>query len=175
MPFTIQLDLDDHTEAIMAALADRLARVPGLETVRQIGDVHHLSLGVYEDLPTDLVVPKLVRFAETIKPLDIRLANVGIFPGAVIFLGPVATGELLELHRRVHEVFADFSGSCWPHYRPGVWVPHVTVAMNIKSVSTAVEEIMRVWKPGPAKFDALRLIEFRPVRTLVCCKLSSVN
>jgi hypothetical protein len=85
MPLTIQLDVDDPTEAVIAALANRLERVPGLETVRQIGDVHHLSLGVYENLPIDVVVPKLMRFAGTVRPLDIVLANVGIFPGAVIF------------------------------------------------------------------------------------------
>jgi len=171
MPFTIQLDLDEHTEAIIAAVADRLMTVPGLETVRQIGDVHHLSLGVYEDLPIDIIMPRLLRFADTISPLDIRLANVGIFPGAVIFLGPVVTGELLELHRRFHTAFAAFSGSCWPYYHPCNWVPHVTIALNVKNIPAAVEEIMRVWKPGSARLDALRLIEFQPVRTLVCCKL----
>jgi len=166
MPFTVQLDLDAHTDAIMVAIADRLARVPGLETVRQIGDVHHISLGVYGELPVDLALPMLERFAETLPLLDVRLANVGIFEGAVIFVGPVVTGELLELHRRFHAAFARFSSSCCKHYFPGVWVPHVTVAMNVKSVSIAVEEIMREWKPVPAKLEALRLIEFRPVRTL---------
>jgi hypothetical protein len=173
MPFTIQLDVDDQTEAIIAALANRLERVSGLETVRQIGDVHHLSLGVYENLPIDVVVPKLMRFAGTVRPLDIVLANVGIFPVAVIFFGPVVTGELLELHRRFHAEFADYSGTCWPHYLPGVWVPHFTVAMNVKNVSTAIEEVMGAWKPAPTKLDVLRLTEFRPVRTLLLCKLTS--
>jgi 2'-5' RNA ligase superfamily len=91
---------------------------------------------------------------------------VGIFPGDVIFFGPVVTDELLKLHRRFHAAFAHFSDSCWAHYHPGVWVPHVTVAMNVKNVSIAVEEVMRDWKPVSAKLDALRLIEFRPVRTL---------
>lgn len=166
MPFTVQLDLDARTEAIMTAIADRLANAPGLETVQQIGDVHHVSLGVYGELPVDAVLPLLERFAETLTPLDVCLANVGIFPGAVIFIGPVVTVELLELHRRFHAAFAHFSSSCCKHYLPGVWVPHITVAMNVKSVSIAVEEIMKEWKPVPAKLDALRLIEFRPVRTL---------
>ena len=167
MAFTVQLDLDARTEAEIAALADRLARtVPDLETVRQIGDVHHLSLGVYDELPVDLAVPELARFAEGLTSLNLRLANVGIFPGNIIFFGPVVTDELLEIHRRFHAAFAHFSGCCWAHYHPGVWVPHVTVAMNVKNISIAVEEIMRDWKPVSAKLDVLRLIEFRPVRTL---------
>jgi 2'-5' RNA ligase len=165
--FTVQLDLDAGTDAEIAAIADRLARVvPDLETVRQIGDVHHVSLGVYDELPLDLVVPKLERFAERLTPLNLRLANVGIFPGDVIFFGPVVTDELLKLHRRFHVAFARFSGSCWANYHPGVWVPHVTVALNVRRVAIAVEQVMRDWKPVSAKLDALRLIEFRPVVTL---------
>jgi 2'-5' RNA ligase len=137
-----------------------------LETVRQIGDVHHVSLGVYDELPIGLFVPELARFAEGITSLNLRLANVGVFPGNVIFFGPVVTHELLELHRCFHAALARISGSCWAHYHPGVWVPHVTVALNVKSVSVAVEEIMRDWNPVSAKLDALRLVEFRPVRTL---------
>ena len=167
MAFTVQLDLDASNEAEIAAIADRLARIdPNLETVRQIGDVHHVSLGVYDELPIDLVVPKLARFAERLTSLNLRLANVGIFPGDVIFFGPVVTEGLLELHRRFHAAFAHFSELCWAHYRPGVWVPHVTVAMNVKNISIAVEEVMRDWQPVSAKLDVLRLIEFRPVRTL---------
>ena len=167
MAFTVQLDLDASTEAEIAAIADRLARAaPDLETVRQIGDVHHVSLGVYDALPIDLVLPKFARFAERLTSLDLRLANVGIFPGDVIFFGPVVTDELLELHCRFHATFAHFSKLFWAHYHPGVWVPHVTVAMNVRNVSIAVDEVMRDWKPVSAKLDVLRLIEFRPVRTL---------
>jgi hypothetical protein len=96
MPFTVQLDLDAHTEAALGALADRVAKISDLETVRQIGDVHHLSLGVYGELPVDLLVPKLARFAATLRPMDVRIANLGIFPGGVLFLGLVVTVELLE-------------------------------------------------------------------------------
>ena len=72
-----------------------LARVvPDLETVRQIGDVHHVSLGVYDELPIDVVVPELARFAEGLTSLSLRLANVGIFPGGVVFFGPVVTFPL---------------------------------------------------------------------------------
>jgi hypothetical protein len=165
--FTVQLDLDARTDAEIAAITDRLARiVPNLESVRQIGDVHHVSLGVYDELPLDRFLPQLARFAERLTSLSLRLVYVGIFPGDVIFFGPVVTDELLELHRRFHVAFTHFSGSCWAHYHPGVWAPHVTIAMNVKNVSIAVEEVMRGWTPVSAKLDVLRLIEFRPVRTL---------
>jgi hypothetical protein len=173
MPFTVQLDLDARTEAALGAVADRMARISDLETVRQIGDVHHMSLGVYGELPVDFFVPKLARFAETLRPVHVRVANLGIFPGGVLFLGLVVTAELLELHRGFHAEFAPFSSSCWEHYHPGVWVPHITMVMNAKNAAleNAVTEVVEHWKPSPAKLDALRLIEFRPVRTLFHRKL----
>jgi hypothetical protein len=62
MPFTVQLDLDAHIQAVLGAVAEWLARISDLETVRQIGDVHHMSLGVYSELPVEVIVPKLARF-----------------------------------------------------------------------------------------------------------------
>jgi hypothetical protein len=123
MPFTVQLDLDAGTEAALCALAGDLAAIPGLETAHQIGDVHHLSLGVYDELPLDRFLPKLAGFAATLKPMDVRLATLGSFPGvrSILFIGPVVTADLLDLHRRFHDEFAACASSCWDQYRPGAW------------------------------------------------------
>src|SRR5215471_16109387 len=67
MPFTVQLDLDAHAEAALGAVADRVAKISDLETMRQLGDVHHMSLGVYGGLAVDFFVPQLARFAETLR------------------------------------------------------------------------------------------------------------
>jgi len=105
MPFSVQLDVDADTEATLGALADRLAPLSGLKTVRQIGVVHHLSLGVYGELSTDRFPAALAKFAETLPPVVVRPANLGVFPGGVLFFAPVVTSELLEvpspLSRRV--------------------------------------------------------------------------
>jgi 2'-5' RNA ligase len=170
MPFTVQLDLDPATEAGLCELADRLGAISDLETVRQLGDVHHLSLAVYDDLPLDRFVPQLAEFAGTVRTLTLRMASIGIFPGtrSVLFLAPVMSEELLALHRGFHDGFAAFAGSCWDHYRPVAFVPHVTLAMNATpdALQRAVAVVVERWKPAPAQLDGVRLIEFRPVRTL---------
>jgi 2'-5' RNA ligase len=168
MPFTVQLDLDARTQTALAALAVGIERISGLETMRYIGDVHHLSLAVYEELPVGLVLPKLRSFADSLRPLALRIANIGIFPGGVLFLGVVVTPELLALHRRYHDELAAFAGSCAAHYRPGAFVPHITLALNAEgaALDRAVPIIRDQWRPSDAELDALRLIEFRPVRTL---------
>ena len=169
MPLTVQLDIDAQTDAALGALAGRLAR-RDRETVRELGDVHHVSLGVYGELPLEDFIPKLAAFAQATSPIPIQLAYVGLFAGppSVLYLGPAVTVGLLGLHQRFHAAFADFSGRLWEHYRPGAWVPHVTLAMAEESgkLVDGINDVLRLWQPGPASLVGLRLIEFRPVRTL---------
>src|SRR6516225_1908828 len=177
MPFAVQLDLDAVGASEIDYLSYRLERIPDLETVLQIGDAHHISLAVYEDLPAERFVADLARFAAVLEPLVVQLANIGIFTGArsVVFLGPVPTEELLALHRRFHDEFSAFAGSCWGHYRRGYWVPHVTLGMNAGSAALqrAAVEIMKSWKPTRARLDVVRLVRFRPVETIYRFALSS--
>jgi len=36
------------------------------------------------------------------------------------------------VHRTFHDVFADLREDQWPYYLPDSWVPHCTLAINIK-------------------------------------------
>ncbi len=132
MPFTVQLDVDAEAEATLGALAESLAGIPGLATVRQLGDVHHISLAIYDDPPLEQFVPALAAFAGTLTPFEVRLANIGLFADAtnVVFLGVVVTEALLALHRRAHAALGAFRGECWEYYLPGAWVPHVSLALD---------------------------------------------
>ena len=53
MPFTVQLDLDSAANAAFDGLAERLEALPGLSTIRRLGDVHHLSLNVSDAIDRD--------------------------------------------------------------------------------------------------------------------------
>ena len=68
MPFTGQLDLDAEAEATLGALSETLAGIPGLATVRKLGDAHHISLANYDDPPLEQFVPALAAFAEDAHP-----------------------------------------------------------------------------------------------------------
>jgi 2'-5' RNA ligase len=179
MHFAAQLDVDRDTNARLDALAARLDRIPGLETVRQIGDVHHVSVGVYDDVEAERFSETLARFAGTVGPIDIRLANIGIFPGprSVVYLGLVVAKDLLDLHSRFHAAHGEFASACWEHYLPGAWVPHVTLVMDVKpaALQEALTLLQTHWKPGAARLDAIRLIRFRPVETLYHCALPNVT
>lgn len=178
MPYVVQLDLDAGTNAALGALAHFLGRVPGIETVRDIGDSHHLSLAIYDALDVKRFVGDLERFAATMRAVPIVLAGLGVFtrPNGVLYVAPVVTETLLALHRRFHDALAQWSNDCWEHYRPSHWVPHVTLAMEKEGGNGGLEQalaiVRRHWRPGPARLDAVRLVRFRPVETLHVLNLS---
>jgi hypothetical protein len=114
MPFTVQLDLDAEAEATLGTLAETLAGIPGLTTVRQLGDVRHGSLAIYDDPPLERFVPALTAFAETPTPFEVHLASIPLFADITnsIFLGVATTDAMLVLHRRAHTALGACRASC---------------------------------------------------------------
>ncbi len=170
MPVTVQLDLDSDAEASLGELAEALSGIPGLATIRQLGDVHHISLAIYDDPPLERFVPALAAFAETLAPFEVHLASIGLFADLtnVVFLGVVVTDALLALHRRAHAALGAFSKSCWEYYLPGAWVPHVSLALDATDAAAraATAALLAQWTPMTVGIDAVRLVGFRPVRTI---------
>jgi 2'-5' RNA ligase len=172
LPFAVHLDLDaaaDHDLREIAACVVRDA-ADVVETVHGLGDRHHISLAVYDELPSTPAVAALRRLAAAVPSLTVTLANIGVFPGerSVLFVSPVVTRDLLALHQRTHRLFARFAGAGWEYYRPGAWVPHVTIAMNLlqSAAGAAVGRLARQWQPGAVRCEAIRLVRFRPVETV---------
>jgi 2'-5' RNA ligase len=166
MPFTVQLDLDPVAEILLGRLAEALTGIDGLVTVRQLGDVHHISLAIYDDPPLERFVPALTAFAETLSPFEVRLVNIGLFADAtnVVFLGVVVTDSLLALHRRAHAALGAFQDTCWAYYLPGAWVPHVSVALDATDAAAqaAVATLLAQWTPMTVGAGGIRLVGFRP-------------
>jgi hypothetical protein len=170
MPFTRQLDLDAEAEATLGALSETLAGIPGLATVRKLGDVHHISLAIYDDPPLEQFVPALAAFAETLTPLEVRLASIGLFADItnVVFLGVVVTEALLASHRRAHAALGAFREACWEHYLPEAWFPHVSLALNATNAAAqaATATLLAQRAPSTVRIEGLRLIRFGPVHSV---------
>ncbi len=97
-------------------------------------------------------------------------ASIGAFSTdeGVLFLAPVVTGELLRVHRAFHEVFADLREDQFPFYLPDSWVPHCTLAINMKreEVHKALEHVIKIYSPLCAEVDRVALVEYNPVKVL---------
>jgi hypothetical protein len=80
---------------------------------------------------------------------------------------PVVTRELLDRHLEVANALRTFS--LRPHYLPGAWVAHVTLAKDLRSrdaVRAALSAVSEDWTPFDGLLDRADMIYFRPVRLL---------
>jgi hypothetical protein len=78
--------------------------------------------------------------------LPLSLDHIGVFPGRVLWLGPAPHRDLIDLQAAVHQRLAAAGIPLDPYYRPGVWVPHVTMSMRVphKLMSEAIKLCMDV-------------------------------
>ena len=144
-----------------------------------IGTTPHVSLAVFDDVE----VPSLTRivgdFAARTSPFTLRMSSVGLFAGAenVVFLAPVVTESLLQVHAALHDLISAKGLSCHPDYLPGAWVPHcaVTVEEPLDWSLDTIKAIHDASVLGKYTFDNVHVVQFRPVVTLSSFRLGNVN
>ena len=176
MGYAVELNLSRDSAARVVRVWESLAREAINSVMLDVGAQPHISLAVLEDLDPEALRADLSRFAEVTRPLSLDLASAGTFPTAegVVFLAPVVTQELLEVHRRFHRLLSDRGLDCGEYYWPGKWVPHCTVAIDMvpDKISAALEMCVQSEAFGAVELDEVSLIEFRPVREIYAFPLS---
>ena len=68
-----------------------------------------------------------------IKPFELTLSSVGTFMTKenVIFLEPVMTEELLNVHKKFIKFMEGFDGVLNPYYDINKWMPHCTISIRL--------------------------------------------
>lgn len=126
--YAIELFFDEQADTAVRRLWHRLAAsgLPSLETLGHGRHRPHVSLTVLETAPPPAVV-------DVRRLPALRFSTLGTFDGGggVLFLAPVVTAPLLAVHARLDDVLREQGIVRWPHYLPGSWVPHCTLAMNL--------------------------------------------
>lgn len=105
----------------------------GIQSMRSLFNGRHrphVSLTGAPELDGPAIAAALQGFAVA-PPLRLRLDFIGQFVGRVLWLGPVPSPELLAHHAAVHERLDAAGISSSDVYRPGSWVPHVTLSMRV--------------------------------------------
>ena len=171
MGYAVELYFDADSDRAVRNLWKRIADAVGPSYMPESGARPHVSLAVYDHLDSDGFACILEKFAKTLVPFDFMLSSVGTFPtkeGAV-FLAPVVNQDLLTTHKTFHDAFAKYRASESPYYFPGSWVPHCTVALDLKpdQIGGAVESCWGASLPIQGNFEQISILEFRPVKELV--------
>jgi len=176
MGYAVELNLSANSATRVVKLWESLARESLNSVMLDLGAQPHISLAVFENLDPVVLRDDLDRFAEVTRPLSVVLSSAGAFPTAegVVFLAPVVTQELLGVHEKFHSLLRDREVECVEYYRPGKWVPHCTVAIDMAAdkIGTAIEMCVRSQVFGQVEMDEVSLVEFRPVREIYAFPLS---
>ena len=168
MPYAIELALDPTAAGVVRSLWRELEEA-GITYVARAGAGPHVSLGIWDALDCDGADAELTRFAAETAPIPLTVPSVGLFPGVGVFLAPTVTAELLELHASFHRRFGPLGQAPWDHYRPGVWVPHCTLATDLEpdQFDRALAIAGRAPLPLQCRLVEIGIVEFRPVKQLV--------
>ena len=161
--FAVEMLLDSTADArvraIWRALADRGLPSPLLAA----GHSPHVSLAVADGLDVDALVPRLEALLALEQAPRAVLAHASVFgtKDGVVFLGAVATRELLDLHARCFPIFETAAVKPWAYYRPGAWVPHCTIASGLapEQVGQAIQICVEAGLPIEAGLVGAAVVE----------------
>jgi len=170
VPFGVELYFEPAGEARVRRLWNALAEAGVCRLMLDLDARPHLSLALYPTIDAPALAGAIDDFAQVHAGFELALAAAGSFPGPenVLYVAPVVTPALLSLHAAYHARVAELGLECDLHYRPGHWVPHCTVAMEIDP--PALERGLSLARAsevfGPTHVVGMGLIEFRPVRQI---------
>ena len=137
--------------------------------------LNHVSIGDYHTDDIDVLKEKVFEFSKTIKPFELKLVSVGTFMTRenVIFLEPIMTEELMDIHKRFIEFMRDFDGDLNPYYDIDKWMPHTTISIRLsddelfKGLKVLKENIEL---PVVVKVDRIDIINY-PVNQIMMLDL----
>lgn len=170
MPYTVEMRFDAKSASQIREIWDLLAQKNICNYMVDSNMTPHITLTVFNEIDNKLVTNKLQNFRQEIKPVEISFSHVGSFLSeqGIVFLAPTVTRELLELHQKFHNYFADVKEKQVEYYLPDNWVPHCTVAINVSDckVAQAIEEIVSNYQPLNATIESISFVKYQPPEML---------
>ncbi|HEX6249412.1 MAG TPA: 2'-5' RNA ligase family protein [Nocardioidaceae bacterium] len=151
MALAVCLLFDARSELTIRRLWQRLEDdgVPTLLSHTHGRHVPHLSYAVLRSFDLDRVREALHLLPDE-EPMTLHFDAVGMFRRSRTWLVPAVTSDIARRQERVVEAVESTGADLHQHYRPGVWVPHSTLAPR-----TTLERLPTV---AAAVFDVLPLV-----------------
>jgi 2'-5' RNA ligase len=176
MPFAVEMFFDDDANEVVRGVWADLAQA-NITTLMIDGAYRpHVSLSVFESYSSPGFQDQLRLFAKNLKPFQIKLDCLGIFPRpeGVVYFGAVVTEELLSVHCDFRARFAGLATRARAYYLPGNWIPHCTLGygLSLDAIPSAVRVCSRAMRPITAKVKEVGLVEFPGHREVLTCELA---
>lgn len=168
MALAVELYFDARTEETVNSLRDEV-HATGIEASRTLaGGRPHISLALVETADTNLLAEVIAQFAANTRSCPVRLVSLAAFSGSkgVLFLAPVPTTRLLDIHAGLYEQLEARGLASDPLYRPGSWVPHCTLEMGLSGsqLAAAFDSCWRSFSPVEGSLVAAGVVSYPPPR-----------
>jgi len=176
MDYALELFFDPASEARVRRYWEAVRLQTGNTYLESVGSRPHVTVGVFTDIDTGRACGLLREAAANLAVFPLRFQSVGVFtyPKAWVWLAPVVTAALLDLHASLHAAFAFCGGEASAYYRPGAWVPHCAVATtpDIGALGPAMQTLLQMFEPFTARAEEIAWVEIAsPVRVIEMMRL----
>ena len=150
MALAVCLLLDDPADAAVRRLWERL-EAAGVPTLKSHTHGHHVPHVSYASLLTyDLArVTRALTALPAAQPLTLHFDALGTFRRSRCWLGPAVTIDLAARQAAVVSAVVATGADLHRNYRPGMWVPHLTLAprlhlTDLPTVASLVYDVLPI-------------------------------
>ena len=155
------LYFDDFTEKRVRQAWDALDQygVPSAGTTYEESYRPHITLAIVNTPYPEQAAARLRTPLANVSGLPVSMTSLGFFltNKAPAYLAVAPTTALLRLHDSVHSALGAME--TWSYYRPGNWMPHCTLAMDVACQTTVAEALGETPLPIHAVVGSAHLVE----------------
>ena len=132
MQAVLQLFFDESTDTFFRSLWQKVKDAGLPNSLLERGATPHLTLSFGDDVDVDNLVSSLADVLSEKSILELTFASLATFANenGVIFIAPVVTDSLLDLHRDVQEAMSNHTSTS-TYSQVGRWFPHCTLTMRL--------------------------------------------
>jgi 2'-5' RNA ligase len=169
MPYAINIRSDDSTSDPIRSLWEQCAFLEESPSMAALNYPPHLTLAVYDEIDPDALSDALDASVGDLEATSVRFEQLGCFQTPetiVLYAAPSLPPAVTKFHERIHSLIG--AERCRMNYRPGVWVPHCSLAIAIDrsrreaAIGLAASKI----EPFEVLFDVADCARFVPVEVL---------
>jgi len=176
MAYAVTLRLDVDAAARVRALWDTLSAAGFANHAAKLGYEPHLTLVLLDDAPDAARLGQIVsNISADWRALRLSLSAVAAFAAdpAALWLAPTVTAPLLDLHAALCAALP----AAHSDYRPGAWIPHVTLADDVTSstLGAGIDLVAERFRSFTAILDRVDVLRFPPMTLLWHAHLAAAD
>ncbi len=174
MAFGISINARGEDAQLLRNFWNLFSRFEHSPSMAQLNYPPHLTLAAYDTIDELQLRRTLEAAFSGQSTFQLRFERIGIFtePQLVFWADPAPSIALQRAHMAIHELIDP--ALCREHYRPGIWVPHSTIALQVRAENREQATALAAceFAPFDVVFDTVCCAEFLPVRVIEEYRLS---